>query len=134
LTPIGEVEDNRVMKRKPGKLLSIEIAILASSVSLLRAGLEEFYGYAIAKELRDEEGAKRLTAHGTLYRALERLEKAGLLSSRWEDSEIAAGEERPRRRLYRLTAAGARAEADARVAGQTPAAAAAARERGLAPS
>jgi DNA-binding PadR family transcriptional regulator len=119
------------MKRKPGKLLSIEVAILASSVSLLRAGLEEFYGYAIAKEIRGQEGARRLTAHGTMYRALERLEKAGLLSCRWEDAEIAAREERPRRRLYRITAAGERAEADARVSAGEPTTIP---ERGFAPS
>lgn len=119
------------MKRKPGKLLSIEIAILASGVSLLRAGLEEFYGYAIAKEIRGQEAARRLTAHGTLYRALERLEKAGLLTCRWEDPEIAASEQRPLRRLYRITAAGARAEADARLTETQPAASQA---RGLAAS
>jgi len=119
------------MKRKPGKLLSIEISILASGVSLLRAGLGEFYGYAIAKEISGQEGARRLTAHGTLYRALERLEKAGFLSCRWEDPELAASEARPRRRLYRITAAGERAEADARLSAAEPAAA---QERGLAPS
>ncbi len=119
------------MKRKPGKLLSIEIDILASGVSLLRAGRGEFYGYAIAKEIRGQEGARQLTAHGTLYRALERLEKAGLLSCRWEDPEIAASEQRPLRRLYRITAAGARAEADARLSAAEPATA---QERGLAPS
>lgn len=119
------------MKRKPGKLLSIEIAILASGVSLLRAGLGEFYGYAIAKEIRGQEGARRLTAHGTLYRALERLEKAGFLSCRWEDPEIAARDQRPRRRLYHITAAGEAAEAGARaLAGET----AAIQERGFAPS
>jgi DNA-binding PadR family transcriptional regulator len=119
------------VKRKPGKLLSIEIAILASSVSLLRAGRDEFYGYAIAKEISGQEGARRLTAHGTLYRALERLEKAGLLSCRWEDPEIAASEQRPRRRLYRITAAGERAEADARLSAGEPATT---QERGFAPS
>jgi DNA-binding PadR family transcriptional regulator len=119
------------MKRKPGKLLSIEIAIVSSSVSLLRAGLDEFYGYAIAKEIGGQDGARQLTAHGTLYRALERLEKAGLLSCRWEDPELAASEERPRRRLYRITAAGQRAEADARVSASEPAPA---HERGFAAS
>jgi DNA-binding PadR family transcriptional regulator len=54
-----------------------------------------------------------LTAHGTLYRALERLEKAGLLSSRWEDPEAAAREQRPRRRLYLINAAGEKAAQEA---------------------
>ena len=119
------------MKRKPGKLLSIEIAILSSSVSLLRAGLGEFYGYAIAKEIHGQGEARQLTAHGTLYRALERLEKAGLLSCRWVDPELAASEERPRRRLYRITAAGERAEADARLSATEPATA---NQRGFAAS
>ena len=37
----------------------------------------------------------------------------GLLTSRWEDAMIAAGENRPRRRLYALTPAGEEAVADA---------------------
>ena len=40
---------------------------------------------------------------GTIYPALRRLEKAGWLRSRWEDSEVAREEGRPRRRTYALT-------------------------------
>lgn len=40
---------------------------------------------------------------GTVYPALRRLEKAGLLKSRWEDLERAQAEGRPRRRTYELT-------------------------------
>jgi DNA-binding PadR family transcriptional regulator len=47
-----------------------------------------------------------LIAHGTLYRALSRLEEMGLLKSRWEDPSIPARENRPGRRLYTLTALG----------------------------
>jgi DNA-binding PadR family transcriptional regulator len=94
------------MKRKQGALLAIEIAILQAGIALLRVSQSEFHGYAIAREIRDQERARSLTAHGTLYRALERLEARGLLESRWEDPEIAAAEERPRRRLYRVTAEG----------------------------
>ncbi len=100
------------MKRKPGALLSIEVSILASGLSLLRSGDGEFYGYAIAKEIQEEMGASQLTAHGTLYRALERLVTAGLLTSRWEDPADAAIEKRPVRRLYRVTATGERALQD----------------------
>lgn len=78
-------------------------------------GTSEFYGYAIAKELRVSQGARRLTGHGTLYRALDRLAKFGLIESRWEDADIAALAERPRRRLYRVTALGEMALADGRV-------------------
>ncbi len=45
---------------------------------------------------------------GTAYPALRRLEKSGLLRSRWEKQEDAHAEGRPRRRIYELTARGAR--------------------------
>ena len=50
---------------------------------------------------------------GTAYPALRRLEKAGLLSSRWEKAAKAHAGGRPRRRTYELTGEGARALADA---------------------
>jgi DNA-binding PadR family transcriptional regulator len=34
-------------------------------------------------------------AHGTLYKALDRLEGLGLVEARWEDADIAAEEKRP---------------------------------------
>ena len=101
------------MKRKPNTLLPIEVAILGASIQFVRSGGREFHGYAMAKQLREDEAARLLTAHGTLYRALDRLEKLGLLASRWEDPTIAAGEQRPLRRLYQITATGERAYADA---------------------
>ncbi len=65
------------------------------------------HGYLIAKRIQDATGAKRLTAHGTLYKALGRLVRTGLLDSTWEDPTDAAAESRPRRRYYRLSARGA---------------------------
>lgn len=59
---------------------------------------------------------QRLTAHGTLYKALGRLDEAGLLVSTWEDPQIAAKEGRPRRRLYEVTGAGERALSEWRIA------------------
>ena len=100
------------MRRKPGSLLPIERSLIAAALEVHGHGEPEFHGYAIAREMRDREGARRLTAHGTLYRALDRLEASGLLASRWEDPLIAAAEGRPRRRLYRLTAAGQRAASE----------------------
>jgi hypothetical protein len=41
------------------------------------------------------------------------MEQMGLLKSRWEDPEIPARENRPGRRLYRLTAAGESAAREA---------------------
>jgi DNA-binding PadR family transcriptional regulator len=43
---------------------------------------------------------------GTVYPALRRMEKAGLLKSRWEDATEAHALGRPRRRIYELTSAG----------------------------
>lgn len=97
------------MRRKANTLVRLEVDILAAAVEFVRSGGGEFHGYAMARALADEAGAKALTGHGTLYRALERLEKAGMLSSRWEDPAVAAGEQRPLRRLYLITAAGQQA-------------------------
>lgn len=94
------------MRRKKGAILPLEAAILAAAVELSAAGLPRFHGFLLAKHLRDVEGAKLLTAHGTLYKALGRMEKAGLLVSVWEDPDVAAEEGRPRRRLYEITASG----------------------------
>jgi DNA-binding PadR family transcriptional regulator len=73
---------------------------------LWRTGSAEFHGYEIAKHLAEESNRRSLTAHGTLYRALSRLEDMGLLASHWEDPQIAARENRPGRRLYALTGDG----------------------------
>ncbi len=43
---------------------------------------------------------------GTVYPALRRLEKGGLLVSRWEETEQAHSDGRPRRRTHELTARG----------------------------
>lgn len=97
------------MRRKLGTLIPIELSILGAGIGLARQGVAEFYGYSVAKEIRESAEARRLTAHGTLYRALDRLESGGLLESRLEDAESAAAENRPRRRLYRITAVGQKA-------------------------
>jgi DNA-binding PadR family transcriptional regulator len=89
------------MRRKAGAVLPIEESILRTAV----VG-SEFHGFEMAKSLQDVDEARRLTAHGTLYKALSRMEKAGLLASRWEDPQIAADEGRPLRRLYSITGAG----------------------------
>jgi transcriptional regulator len=61
------------------------------------------HGYAIAETLRARSGGAFALPEGTLYPALHRLERAGLLASRWSD---ASGR---RRRIYQLTAKGQRA-------------------------
>ena len=94
------------MRRKAGFLIPIEVSILQAAVALRAQGTPDFHGFLIAKELKEREDARLLTAYGTLYRALDRLRKAGMLESEWEDPAIAEEEGRPRRRLYRITAAG----------------------------
>jgi DNA-binding PadR family transcriptional regulator len=94
------------MRRKQGTLLPIEISILESGIELYAKQVPEFYGFLIAKQLTEREGARKLTAYGTLYKALSRMENQGLLTSRWEDPNNAAAGGRPRRRLYQVTQAG----------------------------
>ena len=93
------------MRRKAGQLVPLEIAICDAAARLRRRGVNEFHGYEIAKRIGEDVDSKLLTAYGTLYRALGRLESMGLLESRWEDPQIAANENRPGRRLYSLTGA-----------------------------
>ncbi|WP_137844779.1 helix-turn-helix transcriptional regulator [Microbacterium sp. 2FI] len=91
------------MRRRPGTLLPLEAAIIDAALRLRQAGEDRFHGFGIAKVMADGEAAGPLTAHGTLYKALARLETAGLLESDWEDADAATAEGRPRRRLYTVT-------------------------------
>jgi PadR family transcriptional regulator, regulatory protein PadR len=101
------------MRRKPGALVPLEAAICVSAAALVREGCPEFHGYELARHIADQADRKLLTAYGTLYRALARLERMGLLESRREDPDIAARENRPARRLYTLTGLGERAASEA---------------------
>ena len=92
--------------------MPLETEILDAALSLLRSGQARFHGFGLAQTMREQRGSRALTSHGTLYKALGRLEDFGLLSSRWEDA--AAAEGRPRRRLYELTGQGARVAEQAR--------------------
>ena len=92
-------------RRKPGTLVPLETEILGVALSMLRSGEAGFHGFGLAHTMREQAASRSLTGHGTLYKALSRLEELGLLTSRWEDA--AAAEGRPRRRLYELTSRGA---------------------------
>jgi PadR family transcriptional regulator PadR len=72
--------------------------------SLLLASLEAGprHGYAIIEALRAGSGGQVDLPTGTIYPALHRLERAGLIKGSWSQ---AGGR---RRRVYRLTAAGRR--------------------------
>jgi PadR family transcriptional regulator PadR len=100
------------MRRKKGILLPIELNILEVCESRSISGNPECHGFLIASLVKGKQNAKLLTAYGTLYRALNRLEKAGFLASRWEDISSLADTSRPRRRLYHITEAGSKALAD----------------------
>ena len=63
---------------------------------------EPRHGYAIGRRIRELTDGVLSIEQGSLYPALYRLEKAGLLRSRWSRSP----ESRRRARIYELTAAG----------------------------
>jgi PadR family transcriptional regulator, regulatory protein PadR len=78
---------------------------LKSHVDLLLLAVvadEPAHGYRIVELLRDRSDGVFDLAEGTVYPALYRLERQGLVASRWSD-----GDGR-RRRVYRVTAAGRR--------------------------
>jgi PadR family transcriptional regulator PadR len=103
-------------RRKPGTLVPLETEILGVALSMLRSGHATFHGFGLAQTMREQSGSRSLTGHGTLYKALSRLEEFGLLTSRWENTEAAEG--RPRRRLYELTGQGVQV-AEQAIAGET---------------
>jgi DNA-binding PadR family transcriptional regulator len=71
-------------------------------VSILSAiGQGRGYGF----DIMDDTGL----ASGTVYPALVRLERRGLVRSKWEDERAAHREGRPARRYYELTGEGQRA-------------------------
>src|SRR3712207_1270146 len=102
-------------RRKPGTLLPLETEILGAALSMRRSGHATFHGFGLAHAMREQRGSRALTGHGTLYKALGRLEEFGLLTSVWEDAEAVEG--RPRRRMYALTGEGARAAQQDRESG-----------------
>ncbi len=78
--------------------------------ALLLAVLEDGprHGYSVIERLRDRSDGALDLPTGTVYPALHRLERAGLVQSAWE---TVGGR---RRRAYRLTASGERALSEQR--------------------
>ncbi len=103
------------MRRKPGSLVPLEVAICSAAATLHQRGAAEFHGYEMAKTLGDAADTRLLTAYGTLYRALGRLEKMGL-----RDQPLGRSRRARRARTVpdagstRLTALGEAAAAEAR--------------------
>jgi PadR family transcriptional regulator PadR len=76
-----------------------------ATAALLRA-IDRGYRYGL--DIMDATGLPS----GTVYPTLTRLEGRGLVSGLWESQTVADREKRPRRRYYRLTAAGKTVLAD----------------------
>lgn len=64
------------------------------------------HGWDLARRLDQQAQGQLQLKEGTLYPALYRLERMGLVVARWE--EQATGRRGPRRRAYQLTAKGRR--------------------------
>ena len=77
-------------------------------LALVRLG-DDTYGVPIRQEIEGRTG--RLVSPGAIYTALDRLETRGLVRSRLGDASAERGGKR--KRLYRLTARGAGAIAQA---------------------
>ena len=77
--------------------------VAASSTPLVLAILAEgeSYGYAIIRRVKDLSNGQLLWTDGMLYPVLHRLERQGLVASKWGSSESGR-----RRKYYRLTKAG----------------------------
>jgi PadR family transcriptional regulator PadR len=75
-------------------------------LAILRRG--PLHGYGVVQALRDQSDGTFDLPEGTVYPALHRLERVGLLRSRWE---MAGGR---RRRIYALSANGRQASEVAR--------------------
>jgi PadR family transcriptional regulator PadR len=83
-----------------------------NDLSLVLLGMlanREMYGYELVAEIRRRSDGVFDLAEGTVYPALRRLERQGLLRARWAD--VPDG---PRRRYYAPTPAGERALAERR--------------------
>jgi PadR family transcriptional regulator PadR len=77
-----------------------------TAVSVLHAIAD---GYQYGFDVIDQTGLPS----GTVYPALSRLERDGLVKSAWENEQDAHAEGRPARRYYKLTAPGVKALAEA---------------------
>lgn len=78
--------------------------MLKGSTDILLLSLlekEDMYGFLIAKRLKEKSRELYEMGEGTLYPALQRLERKKLIAGRWGDSETGA-----RRKYYSITAEG----------------------------
>jgi DNA-binding PadR family transcriptional regulator len=79
--------------------MSEDVKLSHSAALILRTiDCGYFYGF----DIMDVTGLPS----GTVYPALRRLERDGLITAKWEDEATAVAEQRPARRYYRMTRAG----------------------------
>ena len=80
--------------------------LLKGTIDVLLLSLiekQDQYGYELAKILKEKSNNKFIMGEGTLYPALQRLEKKKLVKSYWGDSETGG-----RRKYYSITDEGKR--------------------------
>jgi transcriptional regulator len=78
--------------------------MMKGSIDILLLSLiekEDLYGYEIAKRLKEKSNDLYSIGEGTLYPALQRLEKQNLIKAYWGDSESGG-----RRKYYSITEQG----------------------------
>lgn len=83
-------------------MIDTEAQILRVALDLQAEGTPQFWGFVLTDKLQRLTGTPWPVGYGTIYRALNRLERMGFVASRWEQEAIARDDGRPRRRLYWL--------------------------------
>jgi hypothetical protein len=108
--PVQQAESHDRLAAQPAVR---PVRITLPTAAVLRQMLEnpaaDYYGFALAEATSFPSG--------TIYPILTRLETAGWLASFWEQGNPTELE-RPRRRMYRLTGAGAHAAREALITTQ----------------
>ena len=106
MTPLSRYAHNASKVRKGGEVMYRKELLKGSTETLLLSLLTQqaMYGYQVVKEMEHRSSGYFRFKEGTLYPALHRLEKDGLVQGRW--SESPSGQQR---RYYYITATGKRA-------------------------
>lgn len=85
-------------------MIDLDKKLMKGSINILLLSLiekKQMYGYEIAKKLKEGSDNHYCMSEGTLYPALQRLEKRNLIKSSWGDSETGG-----RRKYYCITEEG----------------------------
>ncbi|HWE52829.1 MAG TPA: helix-turn-helix transcriptional regulator [Bryobacteraceae bacterium] len=79
--------------------MAVELKLSHTAAMILKAiDAGHIYGFGVMEVTG--------LASGTVYPAMRRLERDGLIRSRWENQSVADTEQRPLRKYYTLTRAG----------------------------